>query len=377
MSQEKYIVVRKLFSEINGFGKVSIFSKFVEIIRAMFTFKLSLVQAFEKTTGAKILIVVVKKISVGMSAKAVYTILFEFRIIKLIKIQLIKHLDYANLFIAKWFILIRKDVVYATVCFNFTKLLDAIIKITLVLKDANLHWSHLVFAKYTKYENLGHTSLGSDKSRLTTIYVKCLAPIARPVAFGGVLWIKSPLLVANKLKLGLVNIESSFTSFAEQISKLAKRLELLIGDIVIKKGSIEATGGKAAAVLSPFASPKVVKLENMLKDLSVLVLNLSAYFNNLVLASEFGYLGSDVAVIMNVGLTKHVCKISEIAGRLLFIKLLFKNKLSISILELYTGAALTVYLFQASNINSLIVKAVDKSFFVILSENFNKDSLHR
>ncbi|KAG9289883.1 hypothetical protein G9A89_015463 [Geosiphon pyriformis] len=49
------------------------------------------------------------------------------------------------------------------------------------------------------------------------------------------------------------------------------------------------------------------------------------------------YLGAGVMVIINSSLAKHVCKISEMPGWLLSIKLLFKNKLSVSILGLYTG----------------------------------------
>ncbi|KAG9284665.1 hypothetical protein G9A89_003625 [Geosiphon pyriformis] len=87
---------------------------------------------------------------------------------------------------------------------------------------------------------------------------------------------------------------------------------------------------------------------------------------------DSGHLGVGVAVIMDVSLARHVCKVSEVPGRLLSIKLLFKGKLSVSILGLYTGASSV-----ACEINSLIVKTVNESSFIILSGDFNEDGSHK
>ncbi|KAG9286845.1 hypothetical protein G9A89_012395 [Geosiphon pyriformis] len=203
-----------LFSRINGFGEVSILSKFAGIIRAMFIFKLGLMKATKKTTSAKIVVntnlkkfsgcldwtVVLKKIPVKTLAEA-----FE-------------HSDHTDLVTAKWFILIRKDTVhiarsnmnkkfwdvrnvhktllytlpmgtnghniwdyvvsmgrktcvidyysvfyawtkYATVCFDLAESLNTIMRTTLVLRSANLCWFCLVLAKCLKCENSGHMSL--------------------------------------------------------------------------------------------------------------------------------------------------------------------------------------------------------------------------
>ncbi|KAG9293797.1 hypothetical protein G9A89_019135 [Geosiphon pyriformis] len=72
-----------------------------------------------------------------------------------------------------------------------------------------------------------------------------------------------------------------------------------------------------------------------------------------------GYLGLDVAIVMNNFLTRHVCKVSEVPGHLISIKLLFRNRLS------------------ADVINSFIVKAANKSTFVILDSDFNEDGSHK
>ncbi|KAG9291573.1 hypothetical protein G9A89_021992 [Geosiphon pyriformis] len=68
-----------------------------------------------------------------------------------------------------------------------------------------------------------------------------------------------------------------------------------------------------------------------------------------------------------------MCKISEVPGQLICIKLFFKNKLSVSILGLYAGVFFMVYLSQADEINSLMSRAMNESFFVIFGSDFNKD----
>ncbi|KAG9297318.1 hypothetical protein G9A89_002007 [Geosiphon pyriformis] len=92
---------------------------------------------------------------------------------------------------------------------------------------------------------------------------------------------------------------------------------------------------------------------------------------------DSGHMSFGVAIIMDSSLAKHVCKISEIPGQLLSLKLLFGNKLSVSILGLYTGTSSVVQFSQASDINSLVAKAVNKTFFVILGGDFNEDESYK
>ncbi|KAG9307085.1 hypothetical protein G9A89_016913 [Geosiphon pyriformis] len=124
-SQEKFVVL----------WGVSTLSKFSEIIRATFTSKSSLMKATDKAASVKILVntdfkksseqsdwaVVIKEIPIGTSAKAVRTVLSEFGVIKVIKMQLIglwqktvvefEQPDQTDLVAAKWSILIGKDAV--------------------------------------------------------------------------------------------------------------------------------------------------------------------------------------------------------------------------------------------------------------------------
>ncbi|KAG9286495.1 hypothetical protein G9A89_014661 [Geosiphon pyriformis] len=77
---------------------------------------------------------------------------------------------------------------------------------------------------------------------------------------------------------------------------------------------------------------------------------------------NFGHMGFGVAIIMNNFLARHVCKVSDIPGQFLSIKLLFKNKLSVLVLGLYAESSLA---------------AVNESSFIILGEDFNKDGSHK
>ncbi|KAG9289672.1 hypothetical protein G9A89_014407 [Geosiphon pyriformis] len=161
-----------------------------------FIFELGLIKATKKTTNVKIMVntdlkkftgcsdwaVVLKEILIGTFIKAVCTALSEFRAIVLIKMQLVE--------------LWQKAARCAAICFDSTELLDAVLRAMPVLRGANLHWSHLVLVKCSKYENLGYTSLDcavggkflsgtsphrafskTDKSRLVTIYAKHLASV--------------------------------------------------------------------------------------------------------------------------------------------------------------------------------------------------------
>ncbi|KAG9289139.1 hypothetical protein G9A89_022448 [Geosiphon pyriformis] len=325
----------------------------------------------KKLTGHSDQTVVIKEILVGTSTEAVRAMLSEFGVIKSIKMQLVglwqkaiiefEEQSQANLLADRWSVLIGKDVVYiarsdldkiiwdkrdfyktlfytlpvetnAHDIWDFigsvggktcsAKSLDAVMGTTPILRGAHLHWSYLGSAICAKCERLGHTFLGcssggkllsgrlshqmlldSDKSRLVTIYVKRLAPVTQPVAFGGV--------------HGFATLKHSFASLAEHVNKLAKSR---FGGVWVFTSGLDS-----------------------------------------------GYLGAGVVIVMDSSLARHVCKVSEMPGQLLYIKLLFKNKLSVSILGLYA----------ASKINSLIAKTVNESFFIILGSDFNENGFYK
>ncbi|KAG9296020.1 hypothetical protein G9A89_011872 [Geosiphon pyriformis] len=401
-SQEKLVVVRKLFSGINGFGGASTSSKFSMIIRAMFTSESSLMKATDKAANWA---VVIKEIPVGTLAKAVHAALSEFGVIKMIKMQLIElwqkavvefeRSDQADLVAAEWSILIGKDAVCvartdsdkktwdvrnqhrtllytllmgtnthdiwnfvrsvdgktcvidrhsvtyararcAVVCFDSAESLDAAVGTMPILRNTNLRWSRFISAKCAKYEKLGYTSLGcavggklsfgsslhrvfsdTDKSRLATIYAKRSAPVARPVSFGDLSWAKVahgsfllPLFGQNvvvnngsssemkpsQLVMIEVNdrftaLERSLTSLAEQVGKLAKRLDALESmvlqpspewvDVVMSESLGVSTSDGNVAGMVFFDMSLVSKLEDSMKCLMEMVLGLLAKVNSL------------------------------------------------------------------------------------------------
>ncbi|KAG9299741.1 hypothetical protein G9A89_013101 [Geosiphon pyriformis] len=425
LAQEKLKKIRSLFSGINGFGGASTSSKFSGIIRATFTSELGLMKATEKAIDRA---VVMKKIPVGTLAEAVHAVLSEFGVIKAIKMQLIGLKDAVRVARAdsdkeawddfvrsvgeKTCVIDRHSVMYAwarcaIVCFNSAESLDAAVKTMPVLRNTNLRWSCLISAKCTKCEKLGHTSLGCAVGGK-------LSSVARPVSFGGLSWakiacecsspplsdqnvvvnnsssleIKPSLQVVMEVNDRFAALERSLTSLVEQVGKLAKRLDALGpmvplddqgADIVMSKGSgVSTSGGNVAGAVS-FDVSSVSKLEDSMKCLMEMVLGLSAKVDSIVFTSglDSGHLGAGVAVIMNVSLARHVCKVSEVSGRLLSIKLLFEGKLSVSILGLYAGASSVVRFSQAGEINSLIAKTVNESSFIILGGDFNEDGFHK
>ncbi|KAG9290555.1 hypothetical protein G9A89_020925 [Geosiphon pyriformis] len=82
--------------------------------------------------------------------------------------------------------------------------------------------------------------------------------------------------------------------------------------------------------------------------------------------------GAGVAVIMNFSVAWHVSKINEIPSWLISIRLLFKGKLSVTILGIYANASAGVQFGQALAVNFLIASAINSSSFVILGGDFNE-----
>ncbi|KAG9299017.1 hypothetical protein G9A89_020330 [Geosiphon pyriformis] len=88
---------------------------------------------------------------------------------------------------------------------------------------------------------------------------------------------------------------------------------------------------------------------------------------------DIGFLSAGVAIIMNNSLARHVSKVEEVPGQIIAVWLLFRNKLSVSVIGLYAGASSGVCFGQASEMNSLIAKAVNSSIFVVLGGDFNEN----
>ncbi|KAG9296440.1 hypothetical protein G9A89_015032 [Geosiphon pyriformis] len=308
----------------------------------------------------------------------------------------------------------------AVICFENEAFKLAAVGLIPVFKDVNLHWAGLCLAYCMQCTQFGYITANcsvmvSNQNRvcLAVIYKKKSAPVLMVGApsgvsshrqipsFGSIDNGKPLLSVMNDLEKQLVSIESSLISFARQIvtSLLQNQEEDIVMGVSLGKSTCDKTVAATATATytakDSSVSSHVVKLENMLEGLAVLVLSLSAHFDSLALAAVEGknlpwiadrfagvrvftsgldssHMEFGVAIIMNSSLVKHVCKVLEVLSWLLLVKLLFRKRLSVSILGLYAGASLT-----ADEINFLIAKAVNESSFIILSGNFNKNSSHK
>ncbi|KAG9284521.1 hypothetical protein G9A89_014125 [Geosiphon pyriformis] len=444
-SQEKLMVIRKLFSKVNGFGGVSTPSKFSGIIYASFISKSSLVQAIEKMKTADILVnnnlkklagcsdraVVIKKIPVGTSAKAVCTVLSKFGIIKLIKMQLVKlwqktlvkfeQSNHTDLVTAEDY---HRALLYTlpmrtnthniwdfirctVVCFDSVESLNATMGTTLVFKSTNLHWSSFVSARYAKCEKSGHTSLGCAKSGkifygssfckvLLDADKSRLAIAIGSVNVGSSSEMKLFLPIVTKINDRFATFKHSLVSLAEHVDILAKGLEssesmvfqLSSGwaDIVMSKDLSVATGSRTVVGVVVFDASVIGKMEDILKNLAITVMGLLAKMDNTGLVRVVFFLnnrasveicyiffGTEVMIILNNFFTCYVVKIEKVSGHFISVQLLFKDKLLVTILGLYAGAFAEAKFGQFSVINFFIVKTVNSSIFVVLGEDFNKD----
>ncbi|KAG9288721.1 hypothetical protein G9A89_004340 [Geosiphon pyriformis] len=439
--QKKLVTVRKLFSKINGFkGGV------------IFTSESSLTQATEKAEAVNMVAVVLKEIPIGTLAEAVCAAISEFDFIGSVG---------GKTCVTNQHLIMYVQARCAVVCFDSTDSLNAVIDTTFVLRSSNLCWSHLSSAKYAKYRKLGHTflscsideklSLGgpscrilldNDKSRLVSIYVRHFTPIFYLVSFGNVSWakivgelfffslsahndsavlgsslkMKPVLMVSIDLDNRFAALEHSFVSLVEYINKLAKKLNTLGSmnqgvDIVISEDSGMATGDETIVRVAVFDSSVVSKIKDILNNLSIMIMSLSAKMDNTGLSinvsakqedvvywhmesenmimNKFNgvkifssgldkeFLGAGVAIIMNNSLAHHVSKIKEVSNHLIFVQLLFKSKLLLVILSLYAGASAKTRFSQSSEINFFIAKAVNSSIFMVLGGDFNENGFRK
>ncbi|KAG9299375.1 hypothetical protein G9A89_014023 [Geosiphon pyriformis] len=144
-------------------------------------------------------------------------------------------------------------------------------------------------------------------------------------------------------------------------------------------------GGSADGLSSSGSKVLTSKLDSLESKMSAL----KASFSSIMIKDKFdgiqiftsgldiGYLGAGIAVIMDNSLACHVSRVKEVSGHLILIWLLFKDKLSVTILDLYAGVSPGTRFAQAPAVNSLIVKAVNSSTFVVLGGNFNKNDSGR
>ncbi|KAG9299934.1 hypothetical protein G9A89_009662 [Geosiphon pyriformis] len=210
-----------------------------------------------------------------------------------------------------------------------------------------------------------------------------LVPLASPLC-ASPLAVSVPLALVVDLNMALDSMLASpallFLSggkFANGLSSSgSKVLTSKVGSLESKMSALEALFGLIIMRLDLLCSGSTnivcwhVSSGNMIKD----------KFNEIwIFTSELdiGYLGAGVTVIMNISLACHVFRVKKVPDYLILIQLLFKGKLSVTILGLYAGISSGTRFAQASTVNFFIAKAVNSSTFVVLDGNFNKNNSGR
>ncbi|KAG9297923.1 hypothetical protein G9A89_018751 [Geosiphon pyriformis] len=260
------------------------------------------------------------------------------------------------------------------ICFADKTSKLAAIRSVPVFKSTSLQWAGLSLACCAK----------------SGIYKKKQVPIAHPVSFGDKTWAQVAgglfFRVAPLVPFGVIpSLVAETFLFASGPPEL---LADQVSGILEQLGSMKLMPLVAASdvsllkipitVVSGLVSDMVLGNASAISTPSFLVINeMTAVISpssSKVLTTKVGGLESKIValeVLVESVLKKldhlcsvrHVCKVFEVSGWLLSIKLLFKNKLSVSILGLYADAFLSVWSSQAGEINSIIAKAVNESFF--------------
>ncbi|KAG9301395.1 hypothetical protein G9A89_018067 [Geosiphon pyriformis] len=378
--------------------------------------------------------VVIKEIPMDMPKNMIIATVSEFGQIKSIKIQLIgmwqkavvefAKLRQADLLASKWSFLIRKDSVHVaktvrdrdtwalknqfrallftlpveTTVHNLNTLLDGAVSLDSSSGGFSFG-SHLLSGGLplslgsfgSQVDGLGNClavlkcslEILSDQvsvilKKLSFIELVPLAslPCASPLA------VFVPLAPVVDLDMTLNGMLASpappFLSSGEFVDGLSssgsKVLTSKMGSLKFKMSALEALFSSIMGVNVPAKQADIVYWHmnsgNMIKD----------KFDGIRIFTsglDIGYLGAGIAVIMNTSLACYVSRVEEVSGHLISIWLLFKDKLSVTILNLYADTSPGTRFAQASAVNSLIVKAVNSSTFVVLSGDFNKNDSGR
>ncbi|KAG9297584.1 hypothetical protein G9A89_007659 [Geosiphon pyriformis] len=288
--------------------------------------------------------VVIKKIFMDMPKDMIITAVFKFGKIKSIKIQLIgmwqkavvefAELDQANLLASKHHAQTQQCDIGATSFSSLSKVSATLIAVKedLVL-DMVMDDSELVFSlSFSASPSVSLLGLSSSKV-LTTKIGSLESKLVALEAFVGSVLAKLDYLGAG---LTTCNIQGI--------------------NVPAKQDDVIHWHKDMGNLISMFTETKLKdKIRLWIADKFEGVCVFTSGLN-------YGYLGAGIVVIMDSSLAKHVCKVSE---------------LSVSVLELYVGASSAARFSQAGKINFLIAKAANRSFFVILGGDFNKDGVKR
>ncbi|KAG9301790.1 hypothetical protein G9A89_003337 [Geosiphon pyriformis] len=177
-------------------------------------------------------------------------------------------------------------------------------------------------------------------------------------------------------KLSFVKIVSLPSVSYELPLAVSTSLTLKVNLDMVLDGALKPSASFFSAVVndtSGFSSSSSKILTTKLRSFSGLWIK-NKYVEVRIFTSglDEGYFGAGIAIVINNFLACHVSKIEVVPGQVILVQLLFKDKLSVSVLSLYTGASAGIHFGQTSEVNFIIAKTVNTSTFLVLDGNFNE-----
>ncbi|KAG9288303.1 hypothetical protein G9A89_021334 [Geosiphon pyriformis] len=185
-----------------------------------------------------------------------------------------------------------------------------------------------------------------------------------------------PLVSHLNVDMALNNVKLASVSPLSAIDDVVHNSSSSFSKVLIFKFSIRKIG--SSVFWFRFFSSSFISISGLVWKVAMCnhknMGNVISVVTETKLKSKSGYLGLDITIIMNVSLAKHVYKVFEVSGRLISVKLLFKNKFLVMVLGLYVGATLKKKLTYLYVINLMVAETLNDSTFVVLGGNFNKNN---
>ncbi|KAG9284982.1 hypothetical protein G9A89_009792 [Geosiphon pyriformis] len=292
----------------------------------------------------------------------------------------------------------------AVVCFESNEAMESAFCMEPIFGSMKLLWARLDLVRCEWCEKFGYSALECDAEVASASQSPNLVPLTPPSSVIPSVNTPHPSIsdslivddsdLGSNMVLDVPLIQSISLSSSNDNSQLglssSKVLTSKIGILELKLVALNASIGSILAKLEQMCAGSgpqediihwhkeinnmiSIITETKLKDrIRPWIMNKFVGVRVFTSGLNSGHMGSGITIIMNNFLAQHVCKVSDIPGRFLSIKLLFKNKLSVLVLGLYAGSSLAV-----NDVNSLVARAVNESSFIILGGDFNEDGSHK
>ncbi|KAG9284048.1 hypothetical protein G9A89_022822 [Geosiphon pyriformis] len=252
------------------------------------------------------------------------------------------------------------DIRCVVICFENEASKLAAIGSVPVFKDVSLHWASLLLACCAKCKQFGHVS------------DMCLIGGNSGVCGNNKTWAQvvgdSSSLLGSLSPLGTglsLNAKSFIGAWSSSNSADPHGVSSLFNHLVFLEWSLELLTNQVFDIVRKLSFMKLVPLPSVSYELSLAVSTpLAPKVNSdMILDGMPKPSASFLSAVVD-----DISGFSSSSSKILTTK----GKLSVSVLSLYAGASTGICFGQASEVNSIIAKAVNTSTFMVLDENFNE-----